>query len=201
MPELPGVLGDLAPLLNHYGYLAMAVIVLVEGFGVPAPGETIVIVAAVYAGAGKLDIRLVVLIGILAATSGDSIGYWIGRLGGRRLVLRFGRYVLLTPERLEKGERFFAGHGGKIVAFARFVDGLRQVNGVIAGSIGMTWPRFLTFNALGATLWVSTWAGLGYLAGTHVARVYEEVDRYRWIALAAVLVVVLALVGRKLVKR
>lgn len=201
MPPLPGVLGDLAPLLDHYGYLAIALVVLVEGFGLPAPGQTIILVGAVYAGAGRLDIALVAVIAILAATTGDSIGYWIGRIGGRRLVLRFGRYVLLTPERLDRGERFYSGHGGKIVAFARFVDGLRQVNGVIAGSIGMAWPRFLLFNAIGAVLWVGTWAGLGYLAGTRIVEVYDEIHRYQWVVLGAVALVVLVLVGRKLVRR
>jgi len=201
MPPLPGVLGDLAPLLDHYGYLAIALIVLVEGFGLPAPGQTIIVVGAVYAGAGRLDIALVALIGILAATTGDSIGYWIGRAGGRRLVLKFGKYVLLTPQRLDKGEQFYAGHGGKIVMFARFADGLRQVNGVIAGSIGMAWPRFLTFNAIGATLWVGTWAGLGYLAGTRIVEVYEDIHRYQWIVLAAVALVVAVVIGRKLANR
>jgi membrane protein DedA with SNARE-associated domain len=200
-PELPGFLGQLAPLLDHYGYLAIAVVVGLEGFGVPLPGQTILVVAAVYAGAGKLNIVAVALIGIVAATMGDNIGYLIGRAGGRRLLMRFGRYLFITPERLEKGEEFFERHGGKVVAVARFFDGLRQVNGIIAGSVGMPWPKFLLFNAVGATLWVGLWTGLGYVAGTHIVTVYEEVHRYQRYILGLAALVVIALIIRHVLAR
>jgi membrane protein DedA with SNARE-associated domain len=192
--ELPGVLGSLAPLLDRYGYLAVAALIGVESFGVPAPGQTVLIVAAVYAGADRLDIVLVALIAFAAAVGGDSLGYVIGRFGGRRLLLRFGRYVGLTRERLERAERFFERHGGKIVAVARFVDGLRQFNGLVAGAVDMPWPRFLAFNALGAAVWVGLWASLGYLAGTRIAVVYEEIHRYQLFLLGAV-----ALIGAGLI--
>src|SRR5690242_15863401 len=99
-PHLPGIFGTLAPVLNSYGYLAVGGLILVEDFGVPAPGETVLIAAAVYAGAGQLNLVLVALIAFLAAIAGDNIGYAIGRFGGHRLVLRWGRYVFLTRERL-----------------------------------------------------------------------------------------------------
>src|SRR5579871_3338481 len=113
-PQLPGVLHTLQPTLNHYGYLAVAGLVLLEDFGVPVPGETVLILGAVYAGTGRLSIVLVALLGFLAAVTGDNIGFAIGHLGGRPLLERFGRYVMLTPERIDKATGFFERHGAKI---------------------------------------------------------------------------------------
>ena len=97
---------------------------------------------------------LVVLLGFLGAVVGDNIGFALGRFGGRKLIERWGRYILLTPERLDRATAFFERHGGKVIVIARFVEGLRQANGIIAGTTGMHWARFLAFNALGAALWV-----------------------------------------------
>ncbi|MEV6012619.1 DedA family protein [Streptomyces sp. NPDC051976] len=200
-PPLPGVLGDLAPVLDHWGYWAVGGLILVEDFGVPAPGETVLIAAALYAGAGRLNIVAVITIAFLAAIAGDNIGYVIGRTGGRSLVLRYGKYVLLTPERFEKAEAFFTRHGGKVVTIARFVEGLRQVNGIIAGATAMPWRRFLVFNALGAALWVGLWAGLGYAAGDHIATIYKDVNRYSLLVLVALGLLVVGLVGRAVIRR
>src|SRR6202011_3949741 len=112
------VLHTLEPTLNHYGLLAVAGFVLLEDFGVPVPGETILILGAVYAGTGRLNVILVGVIGFFAAVVGDNIGFAIGHFGGRPLVERFGRYVFLTPERLDKATSFFERHGGKIVVVA-----------------------------------------------------------------------------------
>src|SRR6266571_1586701 len=190
---LPGFLAHLAPVLDHYGDLAVGGLIMLEDFGVPAPGETVLIAAAVYAGSGRLNIVGIGLLAVLAAIVGDNIGYAIGYFGGRALVLRFGKYVLLTGERLEKAESFFARHGGKIVVAARFIEGLRQANGIIAGIAEMPWPRFLAFNALGATLWVGVWASVGYLAGNHITVIYDTATRYSLYLLIALAVVVAAL--------
>ena len=200
-PVLPGFLGSLAPVLSHYGYLAVGGLVLVEDFGVPAPGETVLIAAAVYAGAGQLNIILVAVIGFLAAVIGDNIGFAIGHFGGRRLALRLGRYVLLTPRRLDAAERFFTRHGGKVVTIARFVEGLRQANGVIAGITGMPWRRFLAFNALGAALWVGLWVTLGDLAGTNITPIYNIIQRFSLYLLIGLGVVIVALIARHLLRR
>jgi membrane protein DedA with SNARE-associated domain len=178
-PQLPGFLGSVAPILNHYGYLAVFVVVFVESFGIPAPGQTILIAAAVYSGTGHLNIVVVALLGLIAAVVGDNIGFLIGRYGGRPLLLRFGRYLLLTDERLYKVESLFARHGNVIVAGARFVDGLRQFNGLVAGLVRMAPWRFLTFNAIGAVAWVGVWTSLGYLAGHHLSAVYDWIRHYQ----------------------
>jgi membrane protein DedA with SNARE-associated domain len=200
-PQLPGIFGSLAPILDSYGYLAVGGLVLVEDFGVPAPGETILIAAAVYAGAGQLNIVLVALIGFVAAVIGDNIGFAIGHFGGRRLVLRFGRYVFITEPRLAKAEDFFARHGGKIVTVARFIEGLRQANGIVAGLARMHWAKFLAFNALGAALWVGLWTTLGYLAGNNLGPIYDQFHRYEIYFGIAVGVLVLGLIARWLVRR
>ncbi|MGW2898738.1 DedA family protein [Streptomyces sp. NPDC001212] len=200
-PPLPGPLAHLAPLLSHYGYWAVGAVVLVEDFGVPAPGETILIAAGVYAGAGQLDVVAVALIAFAAAVVGDNIGYLVGHLGGRPFVHRWGRYIFLTPERFAAAERFFGRHGGKIVVVARFIEGLRQANGIIAGTTGMHWLRFLAFNALGAALWVGLWVTLAYAAGTHIGTVYDEISRYQVYVLVALAVLVVALIVRHLLRR
>jgi membrane protein DedA with SNARE-associated domain len=188
--QLPGVFSDVQPLLEHYGYLGVAGMLFMEDFGVPVPGEIMLIAAAVFAGAGQMNIAVVFLVAVLAAVLGDNIGFLVGHFGGRPLAERFGRYVFLTPQRLDRAEAFFDRHGGKIVTVARFIDGLRQINGLLAGIVGMGWLKFLGYNALGAVLWVGAWAGLGYLAGEHIVDIYDTFERYKWYVVAAAVVVV-----------
>jgi len=198
--HLPGVLHALEPTLSHYGYLAVAGLVLVEDFGVPVPGETVLILGAVYAGAGRLNVALVALLGFLGAMLGDNIGFAIGHFGGRRLVERYGRYVLLTPERLDKTTDFFDRHGGKIIVVARFIEGLRQANGIIAGTTGMRWTRFLIFNAIGAALWVGVWVSVGYFSGSHIDAIYNDATRYDTYLAIAFAAVLLAYIVRRVVR-
>lgn len=200
-PPLPGVLGELAPILENWGYLAVGGLVFVEDFGIPVPGETVLVAAAVYGGAGQLDVLVVALVAMFAAVAGDNVGFVIGRYGGHRLVRRYGRYVLLTPARVAKAEAFFERHGGKVITIARFVEGLRQANGIIAGMAGMAWPRFLAFNVLGAALWVGAWVSLGGLAGGNIGTLYPAVQRYELYVLIAVGAVAAALLARKLWRR
>lgn len=200
-PHLPGVLHSLEPALNHYGYLAVAGFVLIEDFGVPVPGETVLILGSVYAGTGRLSVVLVAVIGFLAAVTGDNIGFAIGHFGGRRLVERFGKYILLTPERLDKATGFFDRHGGKVVTVARFIEGLRQANGIIAGISGMHWAKFLVFNALGAALWVAVWASVGYFSGSNINTIYHQATRYELYFAIGVGLLVIVYVGRRLYRR
>lgn len=195
--HLPGVLHSLEPTLNHYGYGAIAALVLLEDFGVPVPGETVLIVGALYAGAGRLSVWLVGVIAFAAAVVGDNIGFALGHFGGRALIERFGRYVFLTRERIDKATAFFERHGGKVVVIARFVEGLRQANGWIAGISAMRWPRFLAFNALGAALWVGLWTCVGYFSGSNIDAIYRTATRYEAYFAAAVGAVILAFIARR----
>ena len=195
---LPGVFHSFEGTLHHWGYLAVAGFLFFEDFGVPVPGETLLIAASLYAGAGHLNIWLVVVVAFFAAVLGDNVGYVIGRKGGRELVERFGKYLFVTPHRLDRAEAFFSKHGGKIVVIARFVEGLRQLNGIIAGTVEMPWRRFVLCNALGAAMWVAVWTGLGYLAGNHV----ETIATYfTYFAIGAGVIVVAVVVWHVLRRR
>jgi membrane protein DedA with SNARE-associated domain len=200
-PQLPGFLNAVGDQLDHYGYWAVLLLVMVEDFGIPVPGETILIAAAIFAGAGRLNIVAVGVIGFVAAILGDNIGFALGHFGGRALALRWGKYVGLTEERLVKAEFFFEKHGGKIIVVARFIEGLRQANGIIAGISGMHWRRFLIYNAIGAGLWVGTWISIGYFAGNHIDTIYHYITNYSYYVLIAVGVVVVALIVRHILRR
>jgi membrane protein DedA with SNARE-associated domain len=199
-PSLPGFLAALSSPLEHYGLWAILLLVFLEDFGIPVPGETVLIAAAVYAGSGRLNIVAVAVIGFVAAVLGDNIGYAIGRFGGQAVVLRWGKYIFLTPERLEKAQSFFNRHGGKIIVIARFVEGLRQANGIIAGISGMRWLRFLVFNMIGAALWVGTWVCVGYFAGQHITTIYDYITRYSLYALIVAVVLVAAWIIHRVYK-
>ena len=189
--HLPGVLHDLEPTLNRFGYLSLGLVFL-EDFGIPVPGETVLIIAAVYAGTGRLTIWLVALIAFIAAILGDNVGFGIGHFGGRPLAERYGKYIFLTPERLDKTAEFFNRHGGKVIVIARFVEGLRQANGIIAGITGMHWTRFIPFNMLGAALWVAVWVSIGYFSGSNIDSIYRTATRYEAFFAIAVVLLILA---------
>ena len=198
--HLPGVLHSLEPTLDQFGYLAVVGLVLVEDFGVPVPGETVLILAAVYAGTGRLSIVLVALLGFCGALLGDNIGFAIGHFGGRPLTERYGRYVFLTPARLDRATDFFKRHGGKIIVVARFIEGLRQANGIIAGTARMHWARFLFFNAIGAALWVLVWTSVGYFSGSHIDTIYSDATRYSTYLAVIAGVLVVAYVARRVLR-
>lgn len=200
-PELPGVFAWLSPILTSYGYLAVFGFLFIESFGAPVPGQTMLMAAGVFAGAGKLNVVGVAVLGFLAAVAGDNVGYLIGHFGGRRLVLRFGRYIFVTEKRLDKAEDFFRRHGAKIVGFARFIDGLRQLNGVVAGIARMPWWQFLAFNALGAVAWVGVWTSVGYLAGGHLTEIYQQISRYQVVLLVVLGVIIVAALAHWLWRR
>jgi len=200
-PELPGFLNTLASPLEHYGLWAILFLVFLEDFGIPVPGETVLIAGAVLAGYGRLNIVAVGLVGFAAAVAGDNIGYAIGRFGGRALVERWGRYIFLTKERLDWAEDFFNRHGGKIITVARFIEGLRQANGLIAGISQMRWLKFLAFNALGAALWVGTWVSVGYFAGQHLTTIYNAISNYSLYAAIVAVVAIAAFIAYRVIRK
>jgi undecaprenyl-diphosphatase len=176
-------------LIAQYGYLIVFFGVLLESCGVPLPGETILMAAGATAQQGHLDLGDALIFGILGAVVGDQIGYWVGREGGRPFVLRWGRYVLVTPERLARAERFFARHGGKAVFLARFVAGLRIFGALVAGISRMRWRTFFFYNALGGMLWATATVMVGYLLGGSLDLIE------RWAGRASLLLLGLVLLG------
>jgi len=176
-------------LIEHYGYLVILFGVMLESTGVPLPGETILLASGVLVQQGHLDLGDAIVFGILGAVIGDQIGYWAGREGGRPFVLRWGRYVLITSERLARAEAFFERHGGKAVFLARFFSGFRVFGALVAGISRMRWGTFILYNALGGAVWATAVVLVGYFLGSSLGLVQ------RWLGRATlVLVAMLALV-------
>jgi membrane protein DedA with SNARE-associated domain len=186
--------------LHIWGYPAVTLFVMVESSGIPFPGETMLLLASFAAAIDqRLQIPLVIACAALGAILGDNIGYAVGRRGGRPLVERFGRYVLLKPEHLDRAEQFFARHGDKTVFFGRFIAVLRAWAAFLAGVNRMPWRTFLVYNAAGGIVWATIFGLLGYFAGRvfhdNFARVEQLARTISWTgALLLVLAVVLAFV-------
>src|SRR3954466_12311460 len=184
-----GTIENVFSLLAQYGYLIVFFGVMLESAGVPLPGETILIAAGILAQQGRMDVGDAILFGILGAVVGDQIGYWVGREGGRPFVLRWGRYVLITPEGLARPEAFFERHGGKAVFLARFFSGLRVFGALVAGISRMRWRTFLFYNALGGAVWATAAVSAGYLLGGSLGLVE------RWTGRASALLAGLLVLG------
>lgn len=147
-------------LLRTDGYPALAVLVALECIGLPLPGETLLIGAALFAThTQQIDINLVVLSATLGAIVGQSLSYLIGYTFGYRMLRCYGARVGLTARRLALGRLMFRRHGVKVVVVSRFVALLRQVAGLLAGAAHMSWTRFMAANVVGSVLWA---AGYGY---------------------------------------
>lgn len=159
------------PYLDRYGYMAIFFGVLFEDFGIPSPGEAILVAGALFSALGSFKMEWVALFAFCGAVMGDNIGYAIGSYAGRRAILKYGHFVFLNSERLRKMEIFFARHGGKVVLVARFFQGLRQFNGIVAGLSRMDWKRFVIFNALGAGLWVGAWSVAAYYLSSQLGTI------------------------------
>lgn len=190
----------LEPYLAAYGYPVLFVIIFIESFGVPAPGQTLLIAAALLAAHGKLNILLVLITAWLAAVAGDTLGYWIGMKGGRRLLLRFGRYIRIGRREIRKMEHAFDSYGGWFVSFARFFEVLRQVNGIVAGTMEMSLRRFLLFNGTGAALWVAVWGFGTWRLGTHMrgyGNLFDQAGSLLLLGGIALLVVLLLFIHRR----
>ena len=162
---------DLKHLLVTYGYLAIFLIVAVEATGIPVPGETMLILASVYAGTTHhLGIGLVISAAAAGAVLGDNLGFLAGRYGGYRLLRRYGRYVRLDEGKLRLGRNLFERHGGKMVFFGRFLPILRVWAAFLAGTNRMGWRRFLVYNAAGGAVWATVVGLGGYVFGAGLLR-------------------------------
>jgi membrane protein DedA with SNARE-associated domain len=176
-------------LLNQYGYAAVFLFVMIESLGIPFPGETMVIVAALYAGATHhLQPELIWLAAAAGAIVGDNLGYGLGRWGGYRLLRRYGSKIRINEAKLKVGRLLFARHGGKVVFFGRFISILRTYAAFLAGTNRMRYGRFLFFNAAGGIIWSGIYTFGFYFLGSQLEKVRGPVDY--GIGAAAVLVVV-----------
>ena len=201
---LPSFLNSLAGPLDHYGYGAIALLLLLENIGIPVvPGELALIAGAVFAGTGRAGLNVVVVgvVAVIAAIIGAEIGYLIGMYAGRELILHYGKYVLIKPHHLDRAEAIVDRYGGIVVIIARYIVGLREANGIIAGIAQMRWLTFLVYNVIGACAWVATWLTVGYVAGDHINSIYADVNRFAVYVLIALAVLLAAYIGWRLVRR
>jgi membrane protein DedA with SNARE-associated domain len=180
-------------LLGEYGYGLVLVIIGLEAMGVPAPGESLIIAAGVYAATtGRLDIVGVIAAATCGAIMGDNVGYLIGRWAGFRLLTRYGKHVGLTDRRLNLGRYLFKTQGGKVVFAGRFIAILRTFVALLAGANHMDWKVFLVWNAVGGVVWASLYGGGAYLAGHLVTRIAGPVAL--GLAILAGIAVVIAII-------
>jgi membrane protein DedA with SNARE-associated domain len=167
MSEFSHLVGDFEGFIQAYGVLAVTIILTLEAIGFPVPGESLLIFSALMASRHEMSLPALLISAWAGSVIGDNIGYLIGRKLGRAAVTRYGSKIGLTPSRFDKIEGMFTKYGPVTVIFARFVNVLRQLNGVVAGTLGMHWLRFLAYNAIGAALWVGFWVLVPYYLGGH----------------------------------
>jgi membrane protein DedA with SNARE-associated domain len=178
--------GELLGYLQHYGLAVLGLILFLESVGAPLPGESLLIAAGALAGEGQFDPWAVGATAVVAAVLGDNLGYAIGRWAGRPFLLRHGGRIGITAERFAKVERLLARHGWIIVAGARFVVLLRQLNGLVAGAAGMSWHRFLLANVAGAIVWVALWVVLAFELGARLHIVTFLSEHLAWAVCIAI---------------
>ena len=180
----------MASLVADYGLFLLFVLIAMESAGVPLPGETALVTAGVLASRGDMDIVAVIAVAATAAIVGDNVGYWAGRLGGRKLLQRWGLLERHASRVLPWSERFFARHGPKTIFLGRFIAVLRVTAAWLAGISKMHWWLFFAWNAAGGICWAIAVGLVAYFAGQAAA---EAIGRYGLIAGGAI--VVLLVVG------
>jgi membrane protein DedA with SNARE-associated domain len=162
----------IAHLIHDYGLIVVAAVIGLECIGLPVPGETVLILASVFAGTmHELNIVEVVVTAAVAATVGQAVGYLIGREFGYWLLLRYGNYLRITESRIKLGQYLFLRHGDKIIVIARFVPVLRALAGILAGANRMPWRQFMLANAAGAFAWAAFFGFAAYMLGRQVERI------------------------------
>jgi membrane protein DedA with SNARE-associated domain len=182
----------LESLISAMGYPAVFLLVMGECMGIPLPGETGLLIAAAASGTGKMFVIWWVIVAAASgAIVGDTLGYWIGRRGGRGLVLRLTGKFFIKREHLEKAEVFFLHHGGKAVFFGRSVSYLRVLTALLAGVSRMYYPKFLLFNALGGIAWAAVFGLAGYAFGKNLGFLEERIREIGWGALAVFIMAVI----------
>src|SRR5580700_3503010 len=179
----------MAHLAHTYGLWVVFAVVLLECLGVPLPGETALVGAAIYAGTThNIGIAAVIAVAAAAAVVGSTLGYLIGRGVGFRLLLHYGRHVRLDERRLKVGQYLFRRHGGKIVFFGRFIAILRAYSALLAGANRMPWPRFMLMNALGGIAWATVFGTGAYLFGKEAAHVGGRLSLLLLVAAVALVI-------------
>jgi membrane protein DedA with SNARE-associated domain len=184
--------------LIHWGYWGVAAFLLLENAGVPLPGETVLLLASVLAfKSHELRLPWIIVVGTIACTAGDNIGYLIGSAGGRPLLERWKNFFRVKDEHIHSAEELLHRYGPLAIFFARFVAGARIVAGPLAGVLRMHWKTFALFNFLGAVTWVTVIASVGYLFGSQLDRLLATVKHVELALLILLLIGVAVYLWRR----
>ncbi|VAW99233.1 hypothetical protein MNBD_GAMMA19-1464 [hydrothermal vent metagenome] len=184
------------PLLIKYGLIIIFAAIMAEGFGIPTPGQSLLIAGALLSTRGEFDISLLLVSAWFAAVIGNMLGYLIGRVGGRKLLLR----LPLNTSQLERMDTFCQRHGVLLVILSRFIDGPRQLTGICVGSLQMSAITFLLATSFGALLWVGFWGIGSYYLGQHmhiVAQVFASIAPFTWVATGFLVLILCIYLMRK----
>jgi membrane protein DedA with SNARE-associated domain len=173
------IFDSLRTLIADYGYWAVALALLCESAGIPAPGEITLLLASFLAySEHHLHLGWIIVVATCAATVGGDLGYAVGLYGGRPLLDRYQSVLRIPPRTLQRGEEMFARYGEAAIFFARFIFGMRVFAGPLAGVLRMRWQVFAVFNFLGAVVWVTFISLIGYLFGQHWRRLMHVMQRF-----------------------
>jgi len=172
IPKTPqGVLVFVTGLLVAHGYLVIIFGAALDNFGLPASGDIVLFAGGLFANGGQLALPLVMLSGFVGASISDNSVYWIGRIGGRRMIYRILKmrflHFLINEKSLERAERYFETHGGKTVFVGRFGPGLRSMTPLFAGVTRMRYYRFLPYNLAAGVVWAVAYSLVGYIFGQY----------------------------------
>ncbi len=170
----------------RYGYWTLFFGVMLENAGIPVPGETVLIFAGFLAYHGEIRLGRAILTAIAGATTGDSLGYCLGRFGGVNFIERYRKHFPFFFRRFDRAQTLFVKHGHWAVFVGRFITGLRVFAGILAGLFRMRYPRFLFFNFSGAVGWATTFGCVGFMLGSSWERLAGFVRRLNRITLATV---------------
>ena len=176
--------------LITYGYGFLLLVVLLESTGLPLPGESLVMAAGMLAGEGSMNLPAVLGAAFLGSIVGDNLGYLVGRRYGRAIVVRWGEKVGLGEKRFAMVEERFQSYGFMVVLIARFVIILRQLNGFVAGTMHMSWPKFVLYNAISAAAWSGAYGFGAYLFGTAFKHLLGDLGTWPILVIAALVCLV-----------
>lgn len=190
---------DFGGVISCWGYLAIFLLVICGNVGIPVPEETTLALAGYLAWQGQLQLAAVLAVGIISATAGDNLGYWIGRRYGRGTIARYEAWILASPGRLQAVGRFVTRHGPVGVFAARFIPGLRFLAGPLAGAAGLRFLPFMLANILGAIVYVTYAVGIGYAmgdgVGPYIARFQHTIGVGEHVILSIVIMLFVILLG------
>jgi len=158
--------------LQSGGYFVVGLLMTAESSVLPLPSESIIPLAASWSHSGQIHISLpgIVIAGAIGSWLGATIVYWLSRLAGRPLLMRYGSYILITPEKIQKAENWMGHYGAAGVFIARLLPGARQLVGIPAGIARMNYLRFSLFTLLGAAIWCSVLCWLGVKIGADISK-------------------------------